>query len=66
MMDEPICATVTGYLRVELLVKGVATTLWQRVEDGAVIGYLDAKAAPFVLPEVYEMRVLDSQMIPAL
>lgn len=53
-----------GYLRVQLIVRGKATDLWQAIQLGEVAGYFDSKGAPFVLPGVYEMRVMGSVMMP--
>ena len=51
---------MTGYFRVEVRIGARVTQLWQAVKQGEVVGYFDAEAAAFALPEVYEMRVIDS------
>lgn len=57
---------MTGYLRVQLLALGKRVELWQAVQQGEVVGYFDTDAKPFVLPQVYEMRILDTELRPGM
>lgn len=49
----------TGFIKVRLRAGGGDTDLWQAVDAGGVTAYFDAAGTAVVLPDVYEMVVLD-------
>jgi hypothetical protein len=62
-MDDDVKTEGTlGYLRVKLTAGAATHKLWQVVQQGEVVGYLDAKGAAFQVPDVYEMTVLDPEI----
>lgn len=64
MDDETTAEGPSGYIRVRLIVGQYKHDLWQVVQQGGVLGYLDSKGAIFEVPQVHEMTVLDPDLQP--
>lgn len=55
-----------GYIQMLLRQADGQRVVWQRVEAGAVLGYLEADGSAVVLAETYELAVVDPAMLAAL
>lgn len=57
---------MNGYIKVRIMSAGSYFDCWQRVQAGAVIGYVTSNGDTVELPEVHEAYVLDKQLYAAL
>lgn len=55
-----------GFIQMLLRQADGQRVVWQQVEAGAVLGYLEADGSAVVLAETYEMAVVDPAMLAAL
>lgn len=56
----------TGFIQMVLRQAGGQRVVWQQVEAGAVLGYVEADGRAVLLAETYEMAVVAPEMLAAL
>lgn len=56
----------TGFIQMLLKQGGGQRVVWQQVEAGAVLGYVEADGSPVLLAETHEMAVVAPEMLAAL
>lgn len=60
--------SMRGFIEMDFSFGGASSseTIWQQIEEGEVVGYFKADGTPVELPEIYEMRVASSDILPSI
>lgn len=53
---------MNGFIEMALEAEGAVRRVWQQVVDGCATGYFAEDGTPVLLPEVYEMTIVDARL----